>query len=268
MTDIIGYIAGSVGCIFVLQTFLWWRSARKWKLEKQKAQLDWQRKAEEAERQRQMMAQWRRKAEEAQHQLQTLVQHPPTPADPHFARHLSDLCDRITGKILSLDDTRLRSVDPLQWVATEAEGARQLDRKKRLTDYFETLRRTNIEINLYMERLIECHTAAATLCDLMKTEQLNMPATDSLCATIDEIIQKLKGEESPDETWHRRIAERGKEFEPIYQARVRKSELESAERNSVRLAASLAFGQHQLPPMTPLAKFRSLTSHGQRDSLE
>src|SRR3954465_15335611 len=98
MTDLIGYIAGSVACVLFLQTFLWWRSARKWKLEKQKTQLDlleWQRRAEQAERQLQTMAQWRKKAGETQHQLQTMVEHPPPPADPHFARHLSDLCDRI-----------------------------------------------------------------------------------------------------------------------------------------------------------------------------
>lgn len=165
MTDITAYIAVSAGCICVLQGFLWWRSARKWKLERQKAQLD--------------LVAWQGKAEEAERQLQALVDNPPTPADSHFARHLSDLCDRMVGKILLLDDTRLRSVDPLRWLAEEAESARELKRKKRLTDYFETLRKTNIEINLSIERLIACHTAADTLCDLMKTEQLNTLAIDS-----------------------------------------------------------------------------------------
>jgi len=209
MTDIIGYIAVSVGCILVLQTFLWWRSAARWKLERQKAQLD--------------LVEWQRKAEEAKRQLQTLVDHPPTPTDAHFARHLSDLCNRIAGKILSLDDARLRSVDPLRWLAKEAESAREINRKKRLTGYFETLCKTNIEINLYIERLIECHAAAATLCDLMKTEQLNMPAINSRCETIDGVIQALKLEESPDETWRNKIESIRKEFEPIYRARVRKA---------------------------------------------
>src|ERR1700675_661701 len=113
MTNVIEYLAVS-GCLFALLAFLWWRSAKTWKLEKKGMHDD--------------LIEWQRTAKQAELELQALKRNPPTPSDPQFARYLSDLLDRIAENIVALDDARLRSANPLQWLAEEAESARVIAR--------------------------------------------------------------------------------------------------------------------------------------------
>jgi hypothetical protein len=253
MTNVYDYLAIS-GSLFVFLCFLWWRSAKTWEIEKQAMHHG--------------LMSWQRTAKQAELELQALKDDPPLPSDPLFARHLSNLRDRIIKEIMALDDARLRSADPLQWLTEEAEGALVITRKKRLTSYLDTLCNANSEISGRIEHLIECHSATETLHESMKSGLLGEFIDNPYCNSIEEIIQAIKLEESPDETWRKKIDGIRKEFEPIYRARVQRTELESAERQRARDAASLAFEKHKLPPMTPLQRFRSLVSHGQRDSFE
>jgi hypothetical protein len=253
MTNVYGYLAISGGLLAFL-AFLRWRSAKNWKVEKQAMYCD--------------LISWQGTAKQAQSELQALKDDPPFPSDLLFARHLSGLGDRIMNEIVTLDEARLRSADPLRWLTEEAEGARVISRKKRLTGYVDTLCNANTEISRRIEHLIACHSATETLHDLMKAGLLGGSVNNPHCNSIEEVVRALKLEESPDETWRKKIDGIRKEFEPIYRARAQRSELGSAERQRAREEANLAFEKHKLPPMTPLQRFRSLASRGQRDSLE
>jgi hypothetical protein len=254
MMTTIHYFAVTVSGIMVIQSFLWWQCWKKWRLQKAEAQRDIQR--------------WQAKAEEADRNLNAIRDVPPLPTTTQFVRHLSEFCEGIRSHVQSLEEVRLRSVNPLQLVAEEAENARVISRKQRFLHYFQVLSQANVEISSRIGRLAESYAAATALRSSLEAGHMKLPAEDLECRAIDEVIQALKLEEPPDVTWRRKIESIKKEFEPIYEARVQRSGLERLERENSLAVAALSFQKFKLPPITPLEKFyRTVFSHGQRDSM-
>ena len=256
MLNTIEYVTGLLGVLAIAQFVFLLRMYKSRGEERRKAQFELQ--------------QYREKVEEAERETNSLRDFPPLPSTVQFVRHLSELCDLIRGDALILDDARLRSVGPLELVADETHDARVLSRKARFYRYLEVLSAANIEISARIDHLAACHSAAAALCSLLEKGQSSSAAAPGRqCRAIDETIEALRLEESPDITWRRRIESIKKEFEPIHEARVKRSALERTERERIRTVASLAFEKHKLPPITSLEHFRRIVhSHGQRDNLD
>jgi hypothetical protein len=226
------------------------RERDEWRLQFEKAQID--------------LAKLKKSLDETNRQLQELRASPPPPTDGQLAKHLLALSTAIADRIQFLDHIRTSSAEPFCRVADEVERSATVSRKERFTGFREALKNAHVQLSLHIDRLLAAHSDIGT--KAFHAEHVDRLLGQSEVEAIKEVLELLEREVSPDEAWQEAVRKRAKEFNHILQTRDRLRQSDMQRRKEDREAAEVAFKKYLLPPLTPFEKFRTLLTHGQRDS--
>jgi hypothetical protein len=187
--------------------------------------------------------------------------------DSQLVDHLLALHNRITERIETLEDWRIKSAQPFQEIAEEAEKSRTVSRKERFVGYRERLQNANVQINIHIERLVTAHSLVLSIAETLKSRHVDSLVGNHDIQKISAVLSSFAGETWPLDD-HRGILHRQTaEYRSRLKAYDRAKEIDKRQREQDRAAAEITFNRYKMPPLTPLEKFRALRSRGQRDSL-
>jgi hypothetical protein len=208
----------------------------------------------------------RKECEGLQRECKTLRDDPPAPSDLTLADYLGRLGSRAVDQAERLQRARIRSAISLVKITEMATTSRVVTRKPKLARLQADLEGANAEL----ARLTDCLLAAISpvegVIDALRRGDIAESVGDRACDEVNRCIISIK-KEADEEAPNRGILhEPTDEFRMQLASKDRAKDLARSEREAQRQAAELAFTRHKLPPLTPLEKFRSLKSFGQRDS--
>ena len=262
MPNTLVLIVGAIGCLGLAVGYFCMRSARKTghKLAQVRKEIDALHEQLEAAKRRH-----RNEIEDANRRYQQIIDAPPLPTDPQFASHLVALGARLSDCAHDLEDWRVKSAAPFAAVSAELEHARTVSRRERFTRYRDSLQSANIEISRRTERLLAAHAMIEAMVQSFAAGDLGSVVGCAEIAAIETVLNALEHEEWPSDDVRGLLYRETAEIRSRRALYDRANESERRERNEDRAAAAVAFSRYKLPPLTPLEKFRSLKSGGQRD---
>jgi hypothetical protein len=183
----------------------------------------------------------RRELEEEKRRHRALVEAPPAPTDAQFVGHLLVLEQRVTECIASLEDWRIRSAQPLQMIAEEAEQARTVSRQERFVAFRDTLLNANIQISGHTERLSAALPLIVAIADSLKSGHLDPAVGRGDTGKIMRVLSDLAHEQWPDDDRRGVLHRQTDEFRARLKADDRMKEIDQRQREQDRAAAAVAF---------------------------
>jgi len=204
----------------------------------------------------------------ASRQLADLALNPPLPSDHHLARHLTELSVRLVECAERLENARVISAEPLEKVSEALDKARTEERQRRFQGFKDSLIQANIRLSSHVDRMLAPCLHLLSVASALRASELTSQTGSAEVTEIERVLEKLTQEDWL-EGEHRGFLHRStEEFRFRLELNDRGKELEQRERDEQRTTAANAFNRHRLPPPTPLQKFRSLRSKGQRDAFD
>jgi Protein of unknown function (DUF805) len=168
---------------------------------------------------------------------QELIDTPPAPTDRQLVDHLLALHSRIIERVESLEDWRIKSAQPLQDIAEEAEKSRTVSRKERFVEYRERLQKANVQINTHIERLLTAPSLVLSIADSLKSGHLDPLVGNHDIQEISAVLRSVACEQWPLDD-HRGVLHRPtEEYSSRLKAYDRAKEIDRRQREQDRVGA-------------------------------